>query len=234
MSATRFRHCANIARKNPQVLSGGLGDQHGQNVPWTREFAERVFSGEWLDSMDGPRELTAAIDDEAGRVVGAVIVRLQIKYVGIEWHPPVGHTLPELKLSLREYENTTEDYSQTAGSGGFPPGEVEANLGRLRMSHLQWFLPAEDGSGCAVDWIIAPDCLSRRNANTWDQSKHSIEELTEYEDHGLTPEDLWFDYPEFDRYDDLIFRDAPVLEKLGVPAEIRLKPVPPMPDEVSG
>ena len=209
----------------------------GEPVPWSAEFSRRVFDAEWLGVEDEPRQVTATIDDPDGSVVGFVQFVHGTAYVGVSWLPEAPDVLEELKVSFFLIKNESSDHPEAARTHvGYRSGEVTANQGRLRLTHAQYRLLRDDGSGSAANWIIGGDCSAREHGVTWDSDRNVLtDELTDYEDaYDLVPDDLWFDYPEFDRYDDLIFRDAPVLEKLGVPAEIRLKPVPPMPPEVSG
>ena len=236
---TRFRHCAGIATQKPQELRGGMGTYElGEPVPWSGEFSRRVFDAEWLGVEDEPRQITATIDDVDGSVVGFVQFVHTTNHVNVTWLPEAPEVAAELILGLFliHKEGAADHPEALRQHVGYSDGEVTANQGRLRLTHAQYRLLRDDGSGSAANWIIGGDCSAREHGVTWDSDRNVLtDELTDYEAvYGLVSEDLWFDYPEFDRYDDLIFRDAPVLEKLGVPEEIRLKPVPPMPPEVSG
>ena len=238
MSDTRFRHCAGFWPIDPRVMSVGA-DAHeaGESLPWSGQFAKRVFDGEWADSRKGERAVAAAIDDVDGSVVGFVQFVHSTRFAEVVWlpEPPVGGR--ELSLGLYTIDPESSKHPQAARThAGYGDGEVEANEGRLRLTHVSYQLINDDGSAEMTNWINGGDCSARKVSTLWDASGAVVsEEIVDFEDaYDLVPEDLWFDYPEFDRYDDLIFRDAPALEKLGVPAEIRLKPVPPMPGEVSG
>ena len=236
---TRFRHCAGIATQKPQELRGGMGTyKFGEPVPWSAEFSRRVFDAEWLGVEDEPRQITATIDDVDGSVVGFVQFVHTTNHVNVTWLPEAPEVAAELILGLFliHKEGAADHPEALRQHVGYSDGEVDANQGRLRLTHVRYRVVNADGSVEMANWIIGGDCAARKKSTWWDASRTDrTSELTDYEDvYGLVSEDLWFDYPEFDRYDDLIFRDAPVLEKLGVPAEIRLKPVPPMPDEVSG
>ena len=239
MGTTRFRHGWKTKSQDPRTLiDGGSMRVLGEPVPWSAEFSRRVFDAEWLGVEDEPRQVTATIDDVDGSVVGFVQFVHSTRFAEVVWLPEAPEVAAELILGLFliHKEGAADHPEALRQHVGYSDGEVTANQGRLRLTHAQYRLLRDDGSGSAANWIIGGDCSAREHGVTWDSDRNVVtDELTDYEAvYGLVSEDLWFDYPEFDRYDDLIFRDAPALEKLGVPAEIRLKPVPPMPDEVSG
>ena len=237
MAATRYRHCGGIELTKPQELRGGnAAPKYGETVPWSAEYSRRVFDGEWADVLGESIAVSAAIDDSDGSVVGFVQVVPQNRYVGVVWLPEPPEIMQEIDLGFYQIDETPDHPEKFRTHKGYEQGELEANEGRLRLTNVQYRLLRDDNSGIAENWIFAGDCTARRQTIVWDSDRNMLsDELTDYEDvYGLSSDDLWFDYPEFDRYDHLIFRDAPVLEKLGVPDEIRLKPVPAMPLEVDG
>lgn len=241
MTGTRFRHADGINLRKPQELRGGTAKRnHGEEVPWSAGFAKRVYDGEWSHVLGQSGSLVAAIDDPSEivlskpRVLGMIEVVPPTSSVLVSWFDLVHGPLPELHMLFADVDKFSLGEPGVPRSlDGLDPEEREANAGRLRLTHVRYRYIGESNNS-AANWIINGKLKVRRQSSVWTVPEDPVEELTDYEDYGLVPDDLWFDYPEFDRYDHLIFRDSPALRKLGVPAEIRLKPVPAMPPEVDG
>ena len=190
------------------LIDGGSMRVLGEPVPWSAEFSRRVFDAEWLGVEDEPRQITATIDDVDGSVVGFVQFVHSTRFAEVVWlpEPPVGGR--ELSLGLYTIDPESSKHPQAARThAGYSDGEVEANEGRLRLTHVSYQLINDDGSAEMTNWINGGDCSARKVSKFWDASGAvRSEEIVDFEDaYDLVPDDLWFDYPGFDQYDDLIF-----------------------------
>ena len=115
MGPTRFRHGWKTKSQDPRTLiDGGSLRRLGESLPWSTEFARRVFDAEWLGVEDEPEMVTATIDDPDGSVVGFVQFVHGTAYVGVSWLPEAPDVLEELKVSFFLIKNESSDHPEAA------------------------------------------------------------------------------------------------------------------------